>query len=64
MYKIIYKAWDGLTYTYYGFSNKIVRKIQLLFNDPDNYEITWIVPLCFNWSTFKKCLMNKREWKR
>jgi hypothetical protein len=63
MYKVIYKAWDGLTYTYYGFSNKIVKRIQSLIDDP-NYEIIWIVPLCFSWSVFKKCLTNKWEWKR
>ena len=62
MYKMIY--WrtlgngDKVKVVYYGFSNKIIDKIRDLANGYNEYEIVFIIPLVFSFSTFKKCLKN------
>lgn len=62
MYKMIYwqtlSNGDNVKIAYYGFSKDIFKKIRNLVNENEEYEIAFIIKLCFSFSTFKKCLKN------
>jgi len=64
MYKMIY--WrtlgngDRVKLVYYGFSKDIIKRMRELVNGYEEYEIVFIIELCFSFSTFKKCL--KKTW--
>lgn len=67
MYKIkIRNDVTGSIIWEYGFSRYIMERIHFYFNETDNnyyhmYDILEILPICFTFKTFKKCLTHHRE---
>ena len=67
MYKIkVRNDETGVIWWEYGFSNFIMKRIHFLFNETDDdfynkYNILEIIKICFTFSTFIKCIINKTE---
>lgn len=60
MYRITY--WNIDTHTLireYGFTRWTLKRVKFFIENNLHFEITFICPLVWNWSNFKKCLKNE-----
>ena len=63
MYRITYINLNTHTtiMEYFLTHKKALIRVKDLINNSDNFEIAFIDTLVWNWSTFKKCLKNKKN---